>query len=76
MFLSGHPLDHHKFELKHYGITTLSDLNEFKDTIDKQPNPGRQFRILGLVPMRSTKFPAREINLATLLWKIIPAKQH
>ncbi len=49
MFLSGHPLDHHKFELKHYGITTLSDLNEFKDTIDKQPNPGRQFRILGLV---------------------------
>jgi DNA polymerase III subunit alpha len=49
MFLSGHPLDHHKFEMKHYGITTIADFNEFKEIISKQPNPGRQFRLLGLV---------------------------
>jgi len=49
MFLSGHPLDHHKFEMKHYGITTIADFNEFKEIISKQPNPNRQFRLLGLV---------------------------
>jgi DNA polymerase-3 subunit alpha len=49
MFLSGHPLDHHKFEMKHYGITPIADFNEFKEVIGKQSNPGRQFRILGLV---------------------------
>ncbi len=49
MFLSGHPLDHHKFEMKHYGITPIADFNEFKEIIAKQPNPNRQFRLLGLV---------------------------
>jgi len=49
MFLSGHPLDHHKFEMKHYGIINIADFNEFKEIISKQPNPNRQFRLLGLV---------------------------
>lgn len=49
MFLSGHPLDHHKFEMRHYGITTIADFNEFKEVISKQPNPNRQFRLIGLV---------------------------
>jgi DNA polymerase-3 subunit alpha len=49
MFLSGHPLDHHKFEMKHYGITPLADFNEYKEVIAKQPNPSRLFRLLGLV---------------------------
>ncbi|MEJ0107103.1 MAG: DNA polymerase III subunit alpha [Bacteroidota bacterium] len=49
MFLSGHPLDHHKFEMKHYGITRIADFNEFKAEIKLQPNPGRMFRLMGLV---------------------------
>lgn len=49
MFLSGHPLDHYKFEMKHYGITPIVDFNEFRDSIKIQPNPGKQFRIVGLV---------------------------
>ena len=49
MFLSGHPLDHYRFEMKHYGITPLADFNEFKESIRMQSNPGRSFRILGLV---------------------------
>ena len=49
MFLSGHPLDHHKFEMKHYGITTIADFNEFKEVVSKLPNPNRQLRLLGLV---------------------------
>ena len=49
MFLSGHPLDHHKFEMRHYGISTIADFNEFKEVISKQPNPNRQFRLLALV---------------------------
>ncbi len=49
MFLSGHPLDHHKFEMRHYGITSIADFNEFKEIITKQPTSNRQFRLLGLV---------------------------
>ncbi|MFM2139388.1 MAG: hypothetical protein RJA57_1695 [Bacteroidota bacterium] len=49
MFLSGHPLDHYRFEMQFYGITSLTDFNEFRDGIRLQPNPGRSFRLLGLV---------------------------
>jgi len=49
MFLSGHPLDNYRFEMKHYGITAIADFNEFREAIKVQPNPGRIFRILALV---------------------------
>ncbi|MDD2793247.1 MAG: OB-fold nucleic acid binding domain-containing protein, partial [Sediminibacterium sp.] len=49
MFMSGHPLDHFKFELKHYEITSIADFNEIKDSIALQPNPGRMLRVAGLV---------------------------
>ena len=49
MFLSGHPLDHYRFEMKHYGVTPIQDFNEFRESIKMQPNPGRVFRLLGLV---------------------------
>jgi DNA polymerase-3 subunit alpha len=49
MFLSGHPLDHYRFEMKHYGVTPIVDFNEFREAIRMHPNPGRMFRILGLV---------------------------
>ncbi len=49
MFLSGHPLDHYRFEMKHYGITPIADFNEFKEAIKMHPNPGRPFRLVGLV---------------------------
>jgi len=45
MFMSGHPLDHFKFEINHYGITTLGEFNEIKDTLSLQTNPGRSFRL-------------------------------
>ena len=50
MFMSGHPLDHFKFEMKYYGIMQLSDFNEFKESNTlAQSNAGKQFRIAGLV---------------------------
>lgn len=49
MFLSGHPLDHYRFEMKHYGITAISDFLEFRESVRLQSNPGRPFRLLGLV---------------------------
>jgi DNA polymerase-3 subunit alpha len=49
MFLSGHPLDHYKFEMKHYGITAIADFNEFREAITMHPNPNRMFRLIGLV---------------------------
>ncbi len=50
MFMSGHPLDHYRFELKHYGIMILSDFNEIKESITlSQANVGKNFKIAGLV---------------------------
>src|SRR5690606_18553962 len=39
IFLSGHPLDHFRFEMKHYGITPISEFIEFKETLLMHPNP-------------------------------------
>jgi DNA polymerase-3 subunit alpha len=49
MFLSGHPLDHYKFEMRHYGVTAVFDFNEFKESFFIQPNPNRMFRLIGLI---------------------------
>jgi DNA polymerase III subunit alpha len=49
MFMSGHPLDHFRFEIKHYGITKLQEYNEIKDAMGPGSNPGRSFRLAGLV---------------------------
>jgi DNA polymerase-3 subunit alpha len=49
MFLSGHPLDHYKFEMRHYGVTPVIEFAEFKESFTMQPNPNRMFRIIGLV---------------------------
>ena len=49
MFMSGHPLDHFKFEITHYGITKLGEFNEVKDALGLQANPGKTFRLAGLV---------------------------
>ncbi|HUR31050.1 MAG TPA: DNA polymerase III subunit alpha, partial [Saprospiraceae bacterium] len=49
MFMSGHPLDNYKFELKHYGLTPITEFNEFKEAVNLLPNPGKLFRIAGLV---------------------------
>ena len=49
MFMSGHPLDHFKFELKHYNFTPLFDFNEIKDAPNLVPNVSRTYRLAGLV---------------------------
>jgi DNA polymerase-3 subunit alpha len=49
MYISGHPLDNYKFEMKHYNINPLAEYNEFKNSIANNPNPGRSFRLAGLV---------------------------
>ena len=48
MYMSGHPLDNFKFELKHYNITPLADFNEVKNTVGVTPT-SKQFRLAGLV---------------------------
>ncbi|MEO5894046.1 MAG: DNA polymerase III subunit alpha, partial [Ferruginibacter sp.] len=49
MYMSGHPLDNFKFEMRHYNITPLADYNEFKAAVNTQANPGKLFRVAGLV---------------------------
>ena len=49
MYMSGHPLDNFKFEMRHYNITPLADYNEFKLAVNTHANPAKQFRVAGLV---------------------------
>ncbi|MFN4284869.1 MAG: DNA polymerase III subunit alpha [Lacibacter sp.] len=49
MFISGHPLDHFRFELKHYKIKPIADFNEFKESVKLHPNPLQPIRLAGLV---------------------------
>ncbi|MBS1747682.1 MAG: DNA polymerase III subunit alpha [Bacteroidetes bacterium] len=50
MFMSGHPLDHFKFELTYYGITQLSSFNEIKESKTlSAANRDRHLRIAGLI---------------------------
>ena len=49
IFISGHPLDNFKFEMRHYGITPIVHFNEFKEAVLTHANPFRQFRLAGLV---------------------------
>jgi DNA polymerase III subunit alpha len=48
IFMSGHPLDNFKFEMRHYGIMELRDFLEVKDA-PKLLAGGRTFRVAGLV---------------------------
>ncbi len=48
MYMSGHPLDNFKFELKYYNITTLADFNDVKNAVGVVPT-SKQFRLAGLV---------------------------
>ncbi|MEP6725466.1 MAG: DNA polymerase III subunit alpha, partial [Bacteroidota bacterium] len=49
MFMSGHPLDNFKFEINHYGITSLQDFNEIRQTVTPQSNPNKPMRLAGLI---------------------------
>ena len=48
IFMSGHPLDHFKFEMRYYGILPLAEFNEVMENPAAQAS-GRQFRLAGLV---------------------------
>lgn len=48
IFMSGHPLDNFRFEMKHYGITALSEFLEVMESSTLQAS-GRQYRLAGLV---------------------------
>lgn len=49
IFLSGHPLDHFRFEMKYYGINTIAEYNELKDNVTNTSNAFRTLKIAGLV---------------------------
>ena len=49
IFMSGHPLDHFKFELKHFGFTNIADFNEVKEAPQLSPKKNKPFKLAGLV---------------------------
>ena len=50
MFMSGHPLDHFNFEMRHYNFTNITDFNEVRDNLTTSPNQlGKTFKLAGLI---------------------------
>ena len=49
MFMSGHPLDHFRFEIAHYGITGVAEFNELREAVLIKTNTGRPVKLAGLV---------------------------
>lgn len=49
IFISGHPLDNYRFEMKHYGVSKISFLNEYKQQAANKINSSLVFRLMGLV---------------------------
>lgn len=66
MYMSGHPLDNFKFEMRYYNITPLADYNEFKEAITTHANPSRQFRVAGLVVDAQHRFTKTGKNFGIL----------
>lgn len=66
MFLSGHPLDHYRFELKHYHILPLNDYNEFRESIELQPQPTQVLKLSGLVTSSQHKISRAGKKYGTL----------
>ncbi|MGZ3853155.1 MAG: helix-hairpin-helix domain-containing protein, partial [Flavisolibacter sp.] len=48
IYLSGHPLDHYKFEIRHYGITPIQEFNEVKES-QTLASAGKSYKIFALV---------------------------
>ncbi len=66
MYMSGHPLDNFKFEMRHYNISRLADYNEFKAAVNTHSNPNRQFRLAGLVVDAQQRLTKTGKNFAIL----------
>jgi DNA polymerase-3 subunit alpha len=49
MFMSGHPLDHFKFEMKYYGIIPIAEYNKLAEDPGAMSSPGRTIKLAGLV---------------------------
>jgi len=73
IFMSGHPLDHFKFELKHYGIMPVADFNEIKEAPHLQ-NPNRNYRIAGLVVDAQHRVTKTGRNFGSLVFEDFSGK--
>lgn len=49
LYLSGHPLDNYKFELSHYGIVPISEVNDYKEKLTVKGGNSKVLRFAGLV---------------------------
>jgi DNA polymerase-3 subunit alpha len=48
MFMSGHPLDHFRFEMKHFGLTSLEAFNTLKEEVEGAA-ASKVYKLAGLV---------------------------
>jgi DNA polymerase-3 subunit alpha len=66
MFISGHPLDHFRFENTYYGVMPLSEFSEFKQSVAIQTNPGQIIRLACLVTSAQHRISQKGKKYGTL----------
>lgn len=75
MFMSGHPLNHFRFELRYYGIMPLSEFNEVSESpVATASNLNKTFRIAGLVTDAQHRITRTGKNFGSLAIEDFTAK--
>ncbi|MBX5439469.1 MAG: DNA polymerase III subunit alpha [Thermoflavifilum sp.] len=77
VYISGHPLDHYRFELSHYPITPLEELNQFIQQLNEQPNGnGKEtnFRIAGFIAEAAHRTSKKGNKFGTMVLEDYTAK--
>ena len=67
MFISGHPLDHYRFEIQYYGIMPVAEYNDFQ-AVGRTSAPSAPDHQAGLPgnQRHNTGFPGRAKNIGVL----------
>lgn len=65
LYLSGHPLDNFKFELKHFDTLTLKDVLSYKEQLLLKKSEGATIRFAGLVSRANHRISKRGTKYGT-----------
>ena len=73
IYLSGHPFDHYKFEIKHYGITNIQDFNEIKES-QYLASKWKNYKLLALVSVANHRISRQGNKFGSFILEDYSAK--
>lgn len=67
LYLSGHPLDNYKFELKHYGISKIRDILNYRDILILKKGSSKTLHFAGLVNAANHRISKKGTKFGTFI---------